>query len=183
VKELVDNRELEGIAELNDESAKGQMRLVLRTFKAATRAPALVILDNLYKRTRLQTNFSVNTGRARRRHPAPRSILRRRPGLACIDHQVEVITRRSQYRLDESLMIAPISSEKVSRRPSISSTRSSPPIRAQRRARARRGEEALRWLLRSSSPPNRPSTSSTCNCRGSTRLVGARLQEDMAKLR
>ena len=45
VKELVDNRELEGIAELNDESAKGKMRLVLRLKRDA---PALVILNNLY---------------------------------------------------------------------------------------------------------------------------------------
>ena len=37
VKELVDNRELEGIAELNDESAKGKLRLVLGS--SATRRP------------------------------------------------------------------------------------------------------------------------------------------------
>ena len=97
VKELVDNRELEGIAELNDESAKGQMRLVLRLKRDA---PALVILNNLYKRTPLQTNFSVNT--VALVDGIPRTLNLRDALQAYIDHQVEVITRRSQYRLDEA---------------------------------------------------------------------------------
>jgi DNA gyrase subunit A len=97
VKELVDNRELDGIAELNDESAKGQMRLVLRLKRDA---PALVILNNLYKRTPLQTNFSVNT--VALVDGIPRTLNLRDALLAYIDHQVEVITRRSQYRLDEA---------------------------------------------------------------------------------
>jgi len=97
VKELVDNRELEGIAELNDESAKGQMRLVLRLKRDA---PALVILNNLYKRTPLQTNFSVNT--VALVDGIPRTLNLRDALVAYIDHQVEVITRRSQYRLDEA---------------------------------------------------------------------------------
>jgi len=97
VKELVDNRELEGIAELNDESAKGKMRLVLRLKRDA---PALVILNNLYKRTPLQTNFSVNT--VALVDGIPRTLNLRDALVAYIDHQLEVITRRSQYRLDEA---------------------------------------------------------------------------------
>ena len=97
VKELVDNRELDGIAELNDESAKGQMRLVLRLKRDA---PALVILNNLYKRTPLQTNFAVNT--VALVDGIPRTLNLRDALVAYIDHQLEVITRRSQYRLDEA---------------------------------------------------------------------------------
>lgn len=97
VKELVDNRELEGIAELNDESAKGKMRLVLRLKRDA---PALVILNNLYKRTPLQTNFAVNT--VALVDGIPRTLNLRDALVAYIDHQIEVITRRSQYRLDEA---------------------------------------------------------------------------------
>ncbi len=97
VKELVDNRELEGIAELNDESAKGKMRLVLRLKRDA---PALVILNNLYKRTPLQTNFSVNT--VALVDGIPRTLNLRDALVAYVDHQIEVITRRSQYRLDEA---------------------------------------------------------------------------------
>ena len=97
VKELVDNRELEGIAELNDESAKGQMRLVLRLKRDAT---AMVILNNLYKRTPLQTNFSVNT--VALVDGVPRTLNLRDALVAYVDHQIEVLTRRSQYRLDEA---------------------------------------------------------------------------------
>ncbi len=97
VKELVDNRELEGIAELNDESAKGEMRLVLRLKRDA---PALVILNNLYKRTPLQTNFAVNT--VALVDGVPRTLDLRSALQAYIEHQLEVITRRSQYRLDEA---------------------------------------------------------------------------------
>ena len=97
VKELVDNRELEGIAELNDESAKGKMRLVLRLKRDA---PALVILNNLYKRTPLQTNFAVNA--VALVDGIPRTLNLRDALVAYIDHQIEVITRRSQYRLDEA---------------------------------------------------------------------------------
>ena len=97
VKELVDNRELEGIAELNDESAKGKLRLVLRLKRDA---PGLVILNNLYKRTPLQTNFSVNT--VALVDGIPRTLSLRDALVAYIDHQVEVITRRSQFRLDKA---------------------------------------------------------------------------------
>ena len=58
IKELVDSREIEGIRDINDESAKGKTRLVIDLKRDA---PALVILNNLYKRTPLQTTFSVNT--------------------------------------------------------------------------------------------------------------------------
>ena len=59
IKDLVDTRELEGIADLNDESSgKTGMRIVI---KLKRDAPALVILNNLYKRTPLQTSFAVNT--------------------------------------------------------------------------------------------------------------------------
>jgi DNA gyrase subunit A len=73
------------------------MRLVLRLKRDA---PALVILNNLYKRTPLQTNFSVNT--VALVDGIPRTLNLRDALLAYIDHQVEVITRRSQYRLDEA---------------------------------------------------------------------------------
>src|SRR5215207_11543198 len=57
IKELVETRQIEGIADVNDESAQGQTRLVIELKKDA---PALVILNNLYKHTPLQSNFAVN---------------------------------------------------------------------------------------------------------------------------
>ncbi len=58
IKELVNARELDGIADANEESAGDETRIVI-TLKRD--APALIILNNLYKRTPLQTSFSVNT--------------------------------------------------------------------------------------------------------------------------
>jgi DNA gyrase subunit A len=98
LKELVNSRELEGIADLNDESSgRTGMRIVV---KLKREAPALVILNNLYKRTPLQTNFSVNT--VALVDGIPRTLNLRDALVAYIDHQVEVITRRSQYRLDKA---------------------------------------------------------------------------------
>src|SRR4051794_14469380 len=98
LKELVNNRELEGIADLNDESSgRTGMRIVV---KLKREAPALVILNNLYKRTPLQTNFAVNT--VALVDGIPRTLNLRDALVAYIDHQVEVITRRSQYRLDKA---------------------------------------------------------------------------------
>src|SRR3546814_14246384 len=54
IAELVQTRQVEGIADVNDESAKGKTRLVIRLKKDA---PGLVILNNLYKHTPLQTNL------------------------------------------------------------------------------------------------------------------------------
>ena len=59
-----------------------------------------MILNNLYKRTPLQTNFAVNT--VALVDGIPRTLNLRDALVAYLDHQVEVITRRSEYRLDEA---------------------------------------------------------------------------------
>ena len=98
VKDLIDSRELDGVADLNDESSgKTGMRIVI---KLKRDAPALVILNNLYKRTPLQTNFAVNT--VALVDGIPRTLNLRDALVAYLDHQVEVITRRSEFRLDEA---------------------------------------------------------------------------------
>ena len=60
-------------------------------------APALVILNNLYKRTPLQTNFAVNT--VALIDGVPRTLNLVQALQAYIDHQVDVIRRRSEFRL------------------------------------------------------------------------------------
>lgn len=97
VRDLVEAREIEGIADLNNESAQGKLRLVVKLKKDA---PALVVLNNLYKRTPLQTNFAVNC--VALVDGVPRTLNLREALLAYIEHQVEVITRRSQFRLDKA---------------------------------------------------------------------------------
>jgi DNA gyrase subunit A len=97
IAELVQTRQIEGVADVNDESAKGKTRLVIRLKKDA---PGLVILNNLYKQTPLQTNFSVNT--VALVDGIPRTLNLVQALQAYIDHQIEVIRRRSQYRLDKA---------------------------------------------------------------------------------
>ncbi len=97
IKELVQARQLDGIADVNDESAKGQTRLVIKLKKDAA---GLVILNNLYKHTPLQTNFPVNT--VALVDGVPRTLNLVQALQAYVEHQVEVIRRRSEYRLDKA---------------------------------------------------------------------------------
>ncbi|MGN6692776.1 MAG: DNA gyrase subunit A [Aquihabitans sp.] len=94
ISELVANKELEGISDANDESSGGKTRIVI-TLKRD--APALIILNNLYKRTPLQTSFGVNT--VALVDGVPRTLNLREVLFHYLEHQVDVITRRSEYRL------------------------------------------------------------------------------------
>ncbi len=97
IKDLVESRTIEGIADVNDESAGGKTRLIIELKKDA---PALVILNNLYKHTPLQTNFAVNT--VALVDGVPRTLNLLQMLQAYIEHQMEVIRRRSQFRLDKA---------------------------------------------------------------------------------
>ena len=94
IKELVETRQLEGVADVNDESAKGKTRLVIELKRDA---PGLVILNNLYKHTPLQTNFAVNM--VALVDGVPRTLSLDQALQAYVDHQVEVVRRRSEFRL------------------------------------------------------------------------------------
>ena len=98
IKELVESRQVEGIADVNDESAKGQTRLVIELKKDA---PGLVILNNLYKHTPLQTNFAVNM--VALVDGIPRTLSLDQALTAYVGHQVEVVRRRSEFRLRKAL--------------------------------------------------------------------------------
>jgi DNA gyrase subunit A len=93
-KELVEKREVEGVREIRNESAKGQTRLV---FELKKDAPGLVVLNNLYKHTPMQSNFAVNM--VALIDGVPRTLNLADALRAYVDHQREVITRRSEHRL------------------------------------------------------------------------------------
>ncbi len=97
IKELVNAREIDGIADANEESAGDETRIVI-TLKRD--APALIILNNLYKRTPLQTAFSVNT--VALVDGVPRTLNLAQVLGYYVDHQAEVVTRRSEFRLDKA---------------------------------------------------------------------------------
>jgi DNA gyrase subunit A len=103
IKELVETKVVEGIADVNDESARGRTKLVIKLKKDA---PGLVVLNNLFKHTPLQSNFAVNT--VALVDGVPRTLNLLQALQAYIDHQLEVVRRRSEDRLrkaNESLHI------------------------------------------------------------------------------
>jgi DNA gyrase subunit A len=97
IADLVNAREIEGVRNVNDESAKGKTRLVIDLKRDA---PALIILNNLYKRTPLQSNFAVNM--VALVDGVPRTLNIVQALQAYVAHQVEVITRRSEFRLKKA---------------------------------------------------------------------------------
>jgi DNA gyrase subunit A len=94
IKELVDSRELEGIRDANDASAKGLTRVEIELKRDAN---ANVVLNNLYKHTPLQTSFGVNM--VALVDGVPRTLNLAQALSAYVGHQVEVIRRRSEFRL------------------------------------------------------------------------------------
>ncbi len=92
--ELVERGDLTGLREIRNESAKGNTRLVFELKRDAT---GLVVLNNLYKYTPMQTTFSVNT--VALVDGVPRTLNLRELLVAYVEHQREVIRRRSEHRL------------------------------------------------------------------------------------
>ncbi|MDP8987845.1 MAG: DNA gyrase subunit A, partial [Actinomycetota bacterium] len=94
IKDLVDAKELEGIADLNDDSSGDDTRLTIRLKRDAN---ANVVLNNLFKHTALQSSFPVNM--VALVDGVPRTLNLAQILTAYVEHQTEVITRRSRFRL------------------------------------------------------------------------------------
>jgi len=94
IQELVDAGDLDGISDVNDASAGGQTKLVISLRRDAN---ANVVLNNLFKLTTLQTSFGVNMVALVDGVPRTVNLLTALEGY--IRHQVDVITRRSEFRL------------------------------------------------------------------------------------
>jgi len=97
IKDLVDGREMEGIREVDDLSAGVTTRMVVGLKRDAN---ANVVLNNLYKHTPMQTSFSVNM--VALVGGVPRTLNLRDCLVAYVAHQVDVITRRSEFRLTKA---------------------------------------------------------------------------------
>ncbi|MFZ0171721.1 MAG: DNA gyrase subunit A [Acidimicrobiales bacterium] len=86
-----------GIDNIENLSAGETTRLVITLKRDAN---ANVVLNNLYKHTPLQTSFGVNM--LALVDGVPRLLNLAQAVRAYVDHQIEVVTRRSQYRLDKA---------------------------------------------------------------------------------
>ena len=103
IDDLVKSGDLDGIAEVLDSSAGKKTRLVIRLKRDAN---ANVVLNKLYKHTPLQTSFGVNT--LALVDGVPRTLNLAQVLTHYVAHQVEVVTRRTEFRLRKALARAHI---------------------------------------------------------------------------
>ena len=95
IADLVRDKKLEGISDLRDESDRSGMRLVIELKRGGQ--PAKVVLNNLYKKTSMQTTFGINMVALVDGVPRTLSLLELIHHY--VEHQREVVTRRTQYEL------------------------------------------------------------------------------------
>ncbi|MGQ7869945.1 DNA gyrase subunit A [Sunxiuqinia sp. sy24] len=95
--ELVNEKKIEGISNINDESDRDGMRIVVDIKKDEI---SNVVLNKLYKYTQLQTSFSVNNI----------ALVKGRPKMLnlkdlihyFVEHRHDVVVRRTQYELEQA---------------------------------------------------------------------------------
>jgi DNA gyrase subunit A len=95
IADLVRDKKLEGISDLRDESDRSGMRLVIELKRGGP--PAKVVLNNLYKKTAMQTTFGANM--VALVDGVPKTLSLRELIHHYVEHQREVITRRTQFEL------------------------------------------------------------------------------------
>jgi DNA gyrase subunit A len=97
IAELINDKKIEGISYINDESDRNGLRVVIICKKEAQSS---VVLNNLYKLTQLQTAFNVNN--IALVHGRPKLLSLKQSIKYFVEHRHEVVIRRTQYDLEES---------------------------------------------------------------------------------
>lgn len=97
IADLINDKKLEGISYINDESDRNGMRIVIILKKDAT---ANVVLNNLFKFSQLQTSFNVNNialvkGR-------PRTLTTKDLIVNFVQHRHEIVVRRATFDLAQA---------------------------------------------------------------------------------
>ncbi len=94
IAELVRDKKIDGITDLRDESDRNGMRIIIELRRDVN---PKVVLNNLYKQTNLQTSFGVNMLALVDGKPL---VLNLKQVLHhYLEHQMEVIRRRTQFDL------------------------------------------------------------------------------------
>ena len=94
IADLVKDKKLDGISDLRDESDRNGMRIVIELKRDAN---ANIVLNNLYKHTQLQDTFSIiqiALVKGRPKVLTLKEIVRH-----YLDHQIEIVVRRTQFDL------------------------------------------------------------------------------------
>ncbi len=95
--QLINEKKIEGISDLRDESDREGLRIV---YDLKRDAVPNVVLNNLFKYTQLQSSFSINNVCLVKGRPytlALKDLIK-----YYVEHRIEVITRRTQYELKEA---------------------------------------------------------------------------------
>ena len=98
IAQLVTEKKIDGIADINDETDFEGMRIII---KVKADANASVVLNKLYKMTQLQASVSINNVALVNGRPCTlnlRDILK-----AFVDHRHDVVIRRTKFRLAKAL--------------------------------------------------------------------------------
>jgi DNA gyrase subunit A len=97
IADLVNEKRIEGISNVNDESDRSGMRIVVDIKRDAN---ASVVLNKLYKMTALQSSFSVNNIALVNGRPKLMNL----KDMICyfIEHRKEVVIRRTKYELKKA---------------------------------------------------------------------------------
>ncbi len=95
--DLVNDKKIEGISNVNDESDREGMRVV---YDIKRDAMSNVVLNQLYKYTALQTSFSVNN--IALVHGRPKILNLKDLIRHFVDHRHEVVVRRTKFELDQA---------------------------------------------------------------------------------
>lgn len=97
IAELVREKKIEGITDLRDESDRNGMRVVIELRRDVNPS---VVLNNLYKQTQLQSNFGINM--LALVNGEPKTLNLRDMLYHYLQHQIEVIRRRTEYDLKKA---------------------------------------------------------------------------------
>jgi DNA gyrase subunit A len=97
VAELVREEKITGISDVNDETDRTGIRVVIELKRDARPD---IVLNNLYKHSQLQQSFAVNTLALVRGRPATLQLSDMLQEF--IDHRIEVVTRRTRYQLKKA---------------------------------------------------------------------------------
>jgi DNA gyrase subunit A len=95
--DLINDKKIEGISDMRDESDRDGMRIVYELKKDAITS---VVLNNLYKYTQLQSSFSVNN--IALVHGRPEMLNLKQLIGHFVEHRHEVLVRRTQFDLDQA---------------------------------------------------------------------------------
>jgi DNA gyrase subunit A len=98
IADLVRDKKITGISDLRDESDKSGMRLVIETKRGGD--PPEVVLNQLYKRTPMQSTFGINM--VALVDGVPKSLGLKEVIEHYVNHQREVVIRRTQYELRQA---------------------------------------------------------------------------------